>query len=184
MQTPLEIRFHEVPKSDWIEQRIREKMADLEKMFPNIISARVVVDADTDKHLQGNNFRIRIFIHVPGKEIVVDRNQKGDPAREDFRYALREAFRAARRELEKYKDKMRGEVKTHVGPPEGRVIRLFRDQGYGFIELDDGQEIYFHRNAVVNGAFDRLEVGSRVRVHVAENESPFGPQASTVHLIE
>ncbi len=184
MDKPLEIRFHEVPKSEFIEQRIREKVADLEKIFPHINSVRVVVDRDSDRHHKGNDYRIRIFIHVPGKEIVVNHNQRSDPAREDFRFALREAFRAARRELEKHKEKLRGDVKTHMPPPTGRVIRLFRDQGYGFIELDDGQEIYFHRNAVVNNGFERLEVGSRVRVHVAENESPLGPQASTVHPLD
>ncbi len=184
MDKPLEIRFHDVPHSDFIEARIREKVDELEKYFDHISSVRVVVDKESKRHNKGNAYRIRLFIHVPGKEIVVNHNQRADPAREDFRFALREAFDAAFRELKEHKEKIRGEVKAHVEPPRGRVIKLFRDQGYGFIELTDGQEIYFHRNAVVNGDFDKLEIGTRVRVHVAENESPFGPQASTVRLLD
>ena len=51
----------------------------------------------------------------------------------------------------------------------------------GFIEAADGGEIYFHRNAVLDGAFDRLVVGSEV-VFV-EEEGDKGAQASTVRLI-
>ncbi len=184
MDKPLEIRFHDVPHSDFIEARIREKVRELEKIYDHINRVRVVVDKDSNRHHKGNAYRIRLFIHVPGREIVINHNQRYDPAREDFRFALREAFDAAVRELTKFKERQRGEVKTHVEQPHGRVVRLFRDQGYGFIELEDGQEIYFHRNAVVNNGFARLEVGARVRVHIAEAESPFGPQASTVHLVE
>ncbi|GBD42591.1 Cold shock protein 1 [bacterium HR40] len=184
MATPVEIRFHDVPHSDFIEARVREKIAELEKVYDRIHSIRVVIDKESNRHQKGNTYRIRLFIHVPGKEIVINHNQRDDPAREDFKFALREAFDAAERELKEFKAKQRGEVKRHEEPPQGRVVRLFRDQGYGFIELDDGQEIYFHRNAVVNNGFDGLEIGTRVRVHVAENESPFGPQASTVHRIE
>ncbi len=58
-----------------------------------------------------------------------------------------------------------------------------RDAGFGFIETADGQEVYFHRHSVADGDFDRLEVGSEVRVAIAERESERGPQASTVHPI-
>ena len=34
---------------------------------------------------------------------------------------------------------------------------------YGFIATSDGREIYFHRNSVIDDAFDRLSVGSEVR---------------------
>ena len=45
-----------------------------------------------------------------------------------------------------------------------------------------GEEIYFHRNAVLEPpGFDRLEVGSRVRF--AEQQGFEGPQASTVSLV-
>ena len=74
---------------------------------------------------------------------------------------------------------MQGQVKRHEAAPQGRVARLFPEEGYGFIESVDGREIYFHRNAVVNGGFERLAVGAAVRF--AEASGDKGPQASTVH---
>ena len=65
-------------------------------------------------------------------------------------------------------------------PTYGQVTNLNGLQGYGIITLPDGQEIYFHRNSVVNDGFDKLDTGDEVRVVVAEGESEKGPQASTV----
>jgi cold shock CspA family protein len=65
--------------------------------------------------------------------------------------------------------------------PRGRVIRLFREEGYGFLETPDGREIYFHRNSVLHPGFDRLEIGTEVRF--AEEEGEKGPQASTVAIV-
>ncbi|MGO9847760.1 MAG: cold-shock protein [Methylocella sp.] len=52
---------------------------------------------------------------------------------------------------------------------------------YGFIETSDGREVYFHRNSVLDNAFDRLTVGSEVRF--VEEIGQKGPQASTVRLV-
>jgi len=48
------------------------------------------------------------------------------------------------------------------------------------IETRDGREIYFHRNSVLNAAFDDLKIGAEVRF--AEEEGEQGPQASTVTI--
>jgi cold shock CspA family protein len=83
-----------------------------------------------------------------------------------------------------------GHVKTHEVPVHGTVVRLSREDGYGFIETSEGDEIYFHRNSVVEGSFEDLDVGQEVRLVVAYGESEHGAQASTVksvgkhHLIE
>ena len=51
----------------------------------------------------------------------------------------------------------------------------------GFIETADGREVFFHRNSVLDDAFDRLTVGSEVRF--VEEMGEKGPQASTVRVI-
>ena len=66
---------------------------------------------------------------------------------------------------------------------EGRVARLFADDGYGFIDAGALGEVYFHRNSVADGRFAELEEGSRVRFVIAEDESEHGAQASTVHAL-
>jgi cold shock CspA family protein len=52
---------------------------------------------------------------------------------------------------------------------------------FGYLEAEDGHEVYFHRRAVLDGAFDRLTVGTRVSF--VEEPGEKGPQASTVKLL-
>jgi cold shock CspA family protein len=52
---------------------------------------------------------------------------------------------------------------------------------FGFLESNDGQEVYFHRNSVLGDGFSRLHVGSRVTF--AEEMGEKGPQATTIKLL-
>ena len=99
---------------------------------------------------------------------------------EDVYVAIRDAFDAAARQLEDHSRKAAGRVKAHEVPPHGKVTALHAYEGYGFVTLADGQEVYFHKNAVVNGAFDKIDIGDEVRVVLVEGESVKGPQATTV----
>ena len=64
------------------------------------------------------------------------------------------------------------------------VVRLYPDQNYGFIEVDNSPELYFTRNAVVGADYDELKVGMMVQVTPATSEGPMGPQASSVRLLD
>ena len=190
MQIPLEVTFHNMDRSDSVEANVRERAAKLERYFDRIIGCRVVVEAPHRHNRKGKVFEVRIDISVPGKEIVVNRSGANNHAHEDVYVAVRDAFNAAGRRLEDHARKIRGEVKAHEAPPHGKVLRLFPHEGYGFVSLSDGREIYFHKNSVVREQFDQLEVGAEVRVVVAHGESAQGPQASTVtpigkhHIVE
>ena len=72
-------------------------------------------------------------------------------------------------------------MKHHEGSPIGTVVRLDPSGEFGFLETSDGAEIYFHRNSVLDDAFSRLAVGTRVTF--AEEVGEKGPQASTVKLL-
>ena len=116
-----------------------------------------------------------------GKEVAVRPSTAGHQWNEDPMVAIRNAFDAARRQLKKRVKRMRGEVKTLNAPQDfGNVARVFPDKGYGFIEAPDGQEIYFHKNAVVDAAFDKIKAGDVVSYVAREGEK--GLQASTVHV--
>lgn len=180
MQTPLQVAFHNMDRSDAVETAIREKTDKLERHFDRITTCRVVVEAPHRRRGKGKLYAVRIDLEVPGKTLIVNHTGTKNPAHEDVYVALRDAFDAITRQLEDYTRKLRGDVKTHEVPPHGRVRRLFPEQDYGFIELPDGGEIYFHRNAVVDDRFGQLEVGSEVRFVLAPDPGPQGPQASTV----
>jgi len=117
-------------------------------------------------HRKGRKYRARIDLKLPGRNIVVGNASESNPTHEDVYVAVRHAFDAARRRVQDFTRRRRGDVKLHEAPPQGRIAKLFPDEGYGFVRLDDGQEIYFHRNAVVGAAFEKLKVGTEVRVSV------------------
>jgi cold shock CspA family protein len=120
---------------------------------------------------------VRIDLTVPGKELVVARDPSLHLAHEDVLVAIRDSFDAARRELMDYARLQRGQAKARAGTQEGRVTRL--DADHGFLESEDGREIYFHRNSV-RQRFERLAVGTKVRF--TEERGDRGPQASTVDV--
>lgn len=190
MQIPLEITFHNMDRSDAVEANIREKADKLERYFDRIVACRVVVEAPHKHRRKGKLYNVRIDISVPGKEILVNRNGPKNQAHEDVYVAIRDAFAAAGRQVEDHARKVRGDIKSHEVPLHGKVARLFPYEGYGFVAMSDGREVYFHKNSVVNDQFDKLEVGSEVRVAEAHGESADGPQASTVtpvgkhHIVE
>lgn len=180
MRLPLQITFRRMDSSPALEARIRERAEELERFCGDITSCRVVVEHQTARQRQGRLFDIRIDITVPGREIVVRRDPGLNHAHEDVYVAVRDAFDAARRQIENYIRERRREVKTHAVPDHGRVARLVAEQDYGFIVTPDGREIYFHRNSVAGGAFEQLETGDEVRFVAQHGESAQGPQASTV----
>ena len=180
MQLPLQITFRHMESSDAVTARIRERAGELERFFDRIISCRVVVECRHPRRQQGNLFRVRIDLKVPGREITVGRDPAAHKAHEDIYVAIRDAFDAARRVLEDHVRERRGEVKLHAVPEHGRIARLLPERDGGFILTSDGNEIYFHRNSVANSGFDKLAVGDEVRFVAQHSESAAGRQASTV----
>lgn len=183
MQTPLEIGFHNMDPSDFVEARVRERVAKLEKFFDRIVGCRVVIEAPHRQHRKGNLYNVHIEVRVPGTELVINKKPGNIHAHQDIYVAIRDAFEAMERKLAEHARRLRQEVKTHETPVQGRVARLFANQGYGFIVTTDGREIYFHKNSVLEDSFDRLEVGQAVQLAVIDGESPNGPQATTVRPI-
>lgn len=181
MQQPIQITFRHMEPSPAIEAAVREKAAKLDAFFDRITGCRVVIEAPHRRHHQGKLYHVRIDLTVPGEELVVRRDPPEHREHEDPYVAVRDAFDAMKRQLQDYVRRVRGSVKVHEPQPEGRVVRLFPDEGYGFLESRDGREIYFHANSVIGRGFEALSVGDRVRF--VETRGVEGPQASTVELL-
>jgi ribosomal subunit interface protein len=180
MQIPLQVTFRHMDPSPAVEAHIRERAAGLDRHFDRITSCRVVVEASTRRQRKGRIYHLRVDVTVPGREIVVKRDPPEHQAHEDILVAVRDAFDAVRRQLEDHARTSRGAVKAHETPTHGHIARLFRDEGYGFIQSSGGEEIYMHRNAVAGDRFDALTEGDEVRYVVHEGEGEKGAQASTV----
>ncbi len=193
------ITFRGIAHSDALEADIRRRVTNLARFYRPIMGCRVLVEFAQRHHERGNRFHVRIDLTVPGDEIVIahdgslhatakdieaeqsrQRREPG-PERKHAAVAVREAFDAARRKLQDYGRRQRLAVKTLTRQPSGRVSQLFPIDQYGYIEADDGHEVYFQKDSVLKNAFDRLSVGSRVAF--VEEAGDKGPQASTVRAV-
>lgn len=199
MLMPLQITFRRTARVDWLEADIHARAAALERYCPTITACRVIVEPAQRHHHDGNPYHVRVDLTVPGEEIVVSRDAslhatakdiglqvptKGTEVRSSRRHAkvaVREAFDSARRQLQDYRRRLARVVKTHEPLPRGRIVKLLPDRQGGFIAAEDGREIYFHRNSVLNRGFNRLDIGQQVTFVDAMGDR--GPQASTVRAV-
>ncbi len=175
MQRAIQITSRDFALTDAMKALIEQRAQALEQYFGRLTGCHVVIEAPVHHDRQGGPFSVRIDLRTPGAELSV--NKQGA---DDLAIAIREAFDSARRRLEDHQRELRRDVKTHALPSVARVARVFPSEGYGFLETSDHREVYFHRNAVLDGHFDDLKPGMMVRF--AEEEGEKGPQASTVAL--
>jgi len=62
------------------------------------------------------------------------------------------------------------------------VIKWFSSKkGYGFITMDDGQEVFVHYSAIDGSGFRSLEQGERVEFEISQG--PKGLQAAKVSRV-
>jgi ribosomal subunit interface protein len=181
MQVPLEVHFRNMDASQAVEAAARENIAKLERLAATIISCRVTIEAPPHRHHQGNLYTVSVDLRYSGGEAVANRAPNAKQSHEDVYIALRDAFNAARRQLQDGIRVRRGNVKHHEPPNHGTIVALDKRANFGRIGTPDGREIYFHRNSVLNAKFDALEIGAEVRFD--EEAGDKGPQASTVHVV-
>jgi cold shock CspA family protein/ribosome-associated translation inhibitor RaiA len=199
MKIPLQITFRNMEPSPIVEEWIRAEADKLETFHSSIMGCRVVVEIPHRHRINGMLYHIRIDLTVPGGELVIKRQanprnqarqagkieatkslEKESPHK-DLRLAIDDAFRSTGRRLQDYARRQSGHVKKHEIPLEARVTKLLPDEGYGFLTTEDGREIYFHKQSVLNRGFARLRVGTAVAF--VEEQGDKGPQASTVRII-
>ena len=65
---------------------------------------------------------------------------------------------------------------------KGKIKKLVRERGFGFINDTDGREVFFHQSGLTDGGFDGLREDQEVEFDV-EN-SPKGPRAINIRLIQ
>lgn len=119
MRGQLQITVRNMAHSPALDDHIRERAEKLERYFSAITSCRVVAEAPHKHQQQGRLYKVRLDISVPGRELVVNRDHA-----EDIYVALREAFGAARRQLEDYSQLRRGETRSGRRRNELPAVRV------------------------------------------------------------
>ena len=167
LQVPLEIAFHNIDSSEWAEQEIRARVADLERLYDRLISCRVRIDQRA-KDLTGTIPPVvHIELGIPGRNDLVVSHEPEHLLRKykhpDLHNAINEAFRIAERQLLDLKEQRDGAPRTAITIPAsqslGQVAEITPEQDFGFLMTKEGGLLYFHRNAVLSGDFDQLERG-------------------------
>lgn len=62
----------------------------------------------------------------------------------------------------------------------GKIKKLVRERGFGFIIAADGKEVFFHQSGLIDVSFEALNEGQEVSYEV--EQSPKGPRAVNVSI--
>ena len=64
----------------------------------------------------------------------------------------------------------------------GKIKKLIRDRGFGFIDDTDGREVFFHQSALEGVQFDALSDGQAVEFEVEKSDK--GPRAINIRVVQ
>lgn len=177
MELQVEGRNLEIRKA-W-QDKIEEEKGRLDRHHPGLVHHLRVSIEETAGHKAGGH-EVRVVASVPNDTVVVKR--KG----ETVRPLLVEAFDTLGLQLKELQRKRRQTTKepeaAAAGPAMGTVKSLFPYESYGFLMTPDGQEVYFHENALKDVAMAQLAEGDEVRF--GEGEGDKGPTAAWVKLVK
>jgi ribosomal subunit interface protein len=153
-----------------LRERIAQRLEELNVPHEDIVHARVALEKDAH-HQQGAD-EVRVLLALPGKMLTAKKTAT------TLYDAVNAALETIERELKEFRDQRRGVLKDPGPRIRGRLIRIFRERGYGFVETETYQEVYFHANSVHGIGFEELEVGMTVDLDIEAGHK--GPQASRV----
>ena len=64
---------------------------------------------------------------------------------------------------------------------QGKVKRFNKTKGFGFITVDDGEDVFFHYSELIMEGFKTVDEGAQVEFELVEGER--GLQAQSIKLI-
>jgi ribosome-associated translation inhibitor RaiA/cold shock CspA family protein len=188
MQIEPEIAFHNIEKSDWAKSQILGHIERLEGIYDRLTTCRVRVDQRNDNANHTIPPVVRIEISVPGHKDIVVAHEPERLQRKfqnpDLKNAINEAFRIAEYQLARYKDQLTDHTApgVHEAANEllGQIAEVTPTEDFGFLLTASGGLLYFHRNSVLSGDFDRLTAGDEI--HYVEDVGDTGPIATKVRV--
>ena len=122
MQTPVEIDFQGMSARSDIHAAIEQHVAALEARCGRVTACRVVLKAPGGHHRTSGLYEVNIHLALPeGREVNVARTPPADERHADLTFAINDAFKHARRQLQDHVRRMQGQVKHHEDQPIGTV---------------------------------------------------------------
>jgi ribosome-associated translation inhibitor RaiA/cold shock CspA family protein len=185
MQQEPEITFKNMDGSPALEARLRERIDRLERFHRGIIGCRVVVQEAHKSAASGKNpIGIDLQVQIPGDLLHSGGEEEIREAKDATGNLVTRVFEAMEHQLDAAVARQKRGVKAHSADHEiGRVSRLFAAQGYGFVQVGEGPELYFTANVLHGLAMAELEEGTPVVVSRAHEDGPMGPMANAVRRL-
>jgi ribosome-associated translation inhibitor RaiA/cold shock CspA family protein len=188
MQVPLELSFHNVEHAQWVEDDIRARVAELERLYGRLVSCRVRVEQRADNQRGTIPPVVHIELGIPGHSDIVVSHEPEHLQRKfqrpDLHNAVHEAFRIAERRLRDLKEVRERRTKDPHHDSEnqslGQIAETTPGHDHGFLLTKEGGLLYFHRNAMLSGDFDTLSRGDDV--YYIEDIGDTGPIATKVRV--
>jgi ribosome-associated translation inhibitor RaiA len=113
MENTAQIEFQGFTPTAPIREAIETHIAGLEKRYGRLTSCRIVVKGPGERHRNGGHYEVHLRLALPGGEIDVARAPDADERHSDLAFAVNDAFKRARRQLDEKVRRQRGEIKTH-----------------------------------------------------------------------
>ncbi len=163
----------------WAEMRdmIAQRLEKLDTHHGDIIHARVALVKSV--HHQHGSDEARISLSMNRRKVL--RVAKVGKTLES---AVSDALETVQRELSSYRAKRRERSKPRlqtapeVAQATGTVARVFSEQGYGWVDIGEDEDVHFLRQVVVGNAFDSIAEGASVEVELTDG--PNGYEATRV----
>jgi cold shock CspA family protein len=176
MEIQVEARNLEIRKG-W-QEKIDEEKNRLERHHAGFINHLRVTIEETSSHKEGG-YELRLVATIPNDTVVVKRKgEKVIPLMVDaFNTIGLQVKELQRKRRQSYKVQPEA-AKTITG--EGVIKSVFPFESYGFIVTPQGQEVYFHENALKDISMNQLTEGDGVKF--GEGHGDKGPCAAWVKL--
>ncbi len=117
MQTPVSIEYQDGAVRPDLRQAVETQVDKLQKYFGDITACRVVVKGPGSRHQNGGLHEINIRLALPdGREVNVGRLDHSDERHADLAFAVNDAFKRARRQLQDQVERLRRDIKNHALP--------------------------------------------------------------------
>ena len=117
MTQATQITWRNVEPSAALEERIRKLAQSLEKFSSRIIHCHAIVQLPHKKGRQAHIYEVHVQLTMPGTQLIAQHEHSELRSHADPYVAVRDAFRAVRRQLRDHQRRRRQGVKAQVRVP-------------------------------------------------------------------
>ena len=116
----MQVIFHDVQRSQWIEDYIAERAQRLDRFAAGITACRVTLAQEQASRQTGNRYSVLIEVHVPPQhDLAVRKHKDIVDLQQQLPALINLAFGAVERRLKKAAELRRHDGKLHDGQPPG-----------------------------------------------------------------